>query len=81
MKVYAPEYARDYHKLLDGMVEKQMRASIKMIGNFWYTAWVDAGQPDLRRLIDYKPSEEELRENREALARWREGRLKMRGHE
>ena len=81
VKVYAPEYARDYHEMLDGMVEKQMRASVKMIGDFWYTAWVDAGQPDLRRLIDYKPSEEELRENREALARWREGRLKMRGHE
>ena len=24
-----------------------MRASIKMLGDIWYTCWVDAGKPDL----------------------------------
>jgi len=42
------------------MVERQFRASIKMTGDIWYTAWVDAGQPDLKSLIHYKPSEEEF---------------------
>jgi hypothetical protein len=28
-----------------GMVERRMRASIKMTGDIWYSAWVDAGQP------------------------------------
>ena len=42
------------------MVERQMRGAIKMIGDLWYTAWVDAGQPDLQKLIHYKPTEEEL---------------------
>jgi hypothetical protein len=44
-KVYSWEYSRAFHKIMDGMIERQMRASIKMIGDFWYTAWVDAGQP------------------------------------
>jgi hypothetical protein len=81
MKVYAREYTADYHKVLDGMIEKQMRASIKMVGNFWYTAWVDAGQPDMKKFIGYKPSEEELKKNREALDAWKSGRLRVRGHE
>lgn len=81
VKVYAVEYARDYHAALKGMVEQQMRASIKMTGNFWYTAWVDAGQPDLGRLVDYKPGEDELRENREALETWKKRRLRVRSHE
>lgn len=47
VKVYAEEFAEAYHRKLDDMVEKQMRAAIKMTGSFWYTAWVDAGQPKL----------------------------------
>ncbi|MEX1239134.1 MAG: zinc dependent phospholipase C family protein [Cyclobacteriaceae bacterium] len=81
VKVYAIEYARDYHRRLEGMVEKQMRASIKMTGDFWFTAWVDAGQPDLKKLIDHKPGKEELEENREALREWKTKRLKVREHE
>lgn len=50
VKVYAEEYARAYHKRLRGMIEQQMRASIKMTGDFWFTAWVDAGQPDIDSL-------------------------------
>ncbi len=30
------------------MVEQQMRTSIKMIGDFWYTAWIDVAKPDLK---------------------------------
>lgn len=81
VKVYAEEYSAAYHAALGGMVEKQMRASIKMIGDMWYTAWVDAGEPDLRKLIDYKPSEDELRRNRAEVAQWREEQLKIREHE
>ena len=81
VKVYAIEYARDYHQALDGMVERQMRASVKMTGDLWFTAWVDAGQPDIRMLIDHKPTVEELREKREALETLKRQRFQMRGHE
>jgi len=72
MKVYSKEYAKAYHEILSGMVQRQMRASVKIIGNFWYTAWVDAGQPDLKSLIDYQPTEEELNKRRAELKLWKE---------
>jgi len=81
VKVFSVEYSRAYHKILRGMVERQMRGAIKMIGDFWYTAWVDAGQPDLKALIHYTPTEEELKKNREELEQWKQQHVKSRDHE
>lgn len=47
---YSEAYSMAYQKLLRGMIERQMRASIISVGSFWYSAWVDAGQPDLNKL-------------------------------
>lgn len=43
-------YAGAYHERLGGQVEARMRAAILAVGSAWYTAWVDAGSPDLRDL-------------------------------
>jgi hypothetical protein len=51
-KVYSEAYATAYHRGLAGQVEQQMRASIKMVGDFWLTCWVDAGEPDLGDLLN-----------------------------
>jgi hypothetical protein len=32
------------------MIERRMRAAIHAVASAWYTAWVDAGQPDLSNL-------------------------------
>jgi hypothetical protein len=72
VKVYSYRYSKLYHDMLRGMVERRMRESIRMIGNLWYTAWVDAGQPDLRKLIDYRPTAEELKQRKEELEKWEE---------
>ncbi len=80
-RVVSFEYSAAYHNLMDGMVERQMRASIKMIGNFWYSAWVDAGQPDLKELINYRPTEEELKRREEELKLFKEQRIKSREEE
>ncbi|GMQ26948.1 hypothetical protein Aoki45_36310 [Algoriphagus sp. oki45] len=50
VRVYSREFTEAYAMALDGMVERQMRKSIKMIADFWYTAWINAGQPDLSTL-------------------------------
>lgn len=81
VKVYAQEYASAYHKVLDGMVEKQMRKAIHSIGSFWYTAWVDAGQPDIKPLINYVPTEEELKKNREEYEQLKHPVVQTRPHE
>jgi hypothetical protein len=49
-RVYSREFSIAYHKKLNGQVERQMRLAISAVSNFWYTAWVDAGQPNLGTL-------------------------------
>lgn len=65
VKVYSQEYSEAYHTMLGNQVERRMRASILAVGSIWYTAWVDAGQPDLN---DLKTKTEKLTdEQRRAL--------------
>jgi hypothetical protein len=81
VRVYSQAYSEAYHRQLNGMVERRMRAAIRMTGSFWYTAWIDAGQPDLQRLIRYTPSEEELTARRREVEAWKQRRFNGREHE
>jgi hypothetical protein len=47
---YSDEYANKLHVALDGMVENQMKKAVTATASFWYTAWVNAGKPDLSSL-------------------------------
>lgn len=58
-KVYSKEFSAAYHQALKGQVERQMKASVKMIGDFWYTCWIDAGQPPLPLAMEDLLSQEE----------------------
>ncbi|WP_367203870.1 zinc dependent phospholipase C family protein [Algoriphagus sp.] len=60
VRVYSKEFTEAYSKALYGMVERQMRRSIKLIADFWYTAWINAGQPELVNLDDITIPEEEV---------------------
>ena len=44
------------------MIERRMRQSIYAIASFWYTAWVNAGQPDLKSLVNQKFTDQDLKE-------------------
>lgn len=46
-RLYSTIYSTKYHQALRGMVERRMRDATFAIASFWYTAWVDAGQPNL----------------------------------
>lgn len=52
VKLQSAEFTDAYHKMLDGQVERQMRSAIRLIGDFWYTCWVNAGQPVLDTTAD-----------------------------
>lgn len=80
VKVHSPVFSRHYHRMLNGMVERRMRAAILLTGSLWFSAWIDAGQPDMRQLLGYKPSEEELAERKLELEQWRAGKLLARPH-
>ena len=47
---YSNEYATQFHTALNGMVEAQMKKAITATASFWYTAWVNAGKPNLSDL-------------------------------
>lgn len=48
IRQYSHAFTARYNRLLNGMVERRMRASVQAVANFWYTAWVNAGQPVLK---------------------------------
>lgn len=72
---YSAAYARKYNTLLNGMVQRRMRSAILEIGSFWYSAWVDAGQPNLNKLIDKPLSPGEKKKMQREAALYRTGRL------
>ncbi|HYH55753.1 MAG TPA: zinc dependent phospholipase C family protein [Anseongella sp.] len=47
---YSEHYSRTYQERLGGMIERRLRAAVLSAGSFWYTAWVNAGQPSLNGL-------------------------------
>ncbi|GAB3586364.1 hypothetical protein GCM10027345_35800 [Hymenobacter daeguensis] len=66
VRAYSRDFSKAYHARLNGQVERQMRYAAALIGDFWYTCWVDGGSPDLRQL-QYEPSAaEQLRLDQEA---------------
>jgi len=81
IRQYSSAFTIAYNKKLDGMVERRMRLSIYSIASFWYTAWVNAGQPDLTDLAKQKFSEAELKEFEKLNESWKDGKVKGREHE
>jgi len=71
VRVYSRDFTLAYALALDHQVERQLRKSIKMTADFWYTAWINAGQPDLRTLDQMVIEEEKLTPD---------SRLKVREH-
>ena len=63
------------------MVERRMRLAIISVASFWYTAWVNAGQPDLTDLAKQKFSEADLKEFEKLNDAWKNGNAKGREHE
>jgi hypothetical protein len=78
---YSSAYAKAYNNGLNGMIERRMRQSVYAVASFWYTAWVDAGQPDLAALANKTFSEEELKEFEELNKAWRSSEMKGRKEE
>jgi hypothetical protein len=70
---YSAAFTIAYNKKLDGMIERRMRLSIATTASFWYTAWVNAGQPDLLSLSGQKLSETDTKELEALNEGWKNG--------
>ncbi len=81
IRQYSTAFTTAFNNKLDGMVERRMRQSISAIASFWYTAWINAGQPDLKGLTHQKFSEKYIKEFEALNATWNSGGGKMIGRE
>ncbi|MGE0561550.1 MAG: zinc dependent phospholipase C family protein [Flavobacteriales bacterium] len=81
MKTYSEDYSNAYHNMLNGMVERRLTKSIITVGSYWYTAWVNAGQPNLNELMEKKPTQELIKEDEELNKLFETNKIKGREHE
>lgn len=80
VRVYSSEYSSAYDKMMNGMVERRMREAILMTASFWYTAWVDAGQPNLDSISGKEISPETREKMKKEAEEWGKGKLNVKGH-
>ncbi len=78
IRQYSTAFTTAFNNRLNGMVERRMRQSIYSIASFWYTAWVNAGQPDLKDLAQQKLSDTEQQELDHLNEQWNQGTVKGR---
>lgn len=74
IRQYSSAFTTSYHQALNGMVERRMRQAIFSVASFWYTAWVDAGQPNLQQLKNKNFSAKEMEAWEELDRQWRSGK-------
>ncbi len=51
---YSDNYAIAYHKTMNGMVERRMQKAVLRVSSYWYSAWLESGQPDLSNIEKIK---------------------------
>jgi hypothetical protein len=74
------EFSRLYHERMNGMVESRLRKAIIAVSSAWYTAWLDAGQPDLRKLLEADYANEIIQDSLELEQKFRLGKIFGRRH-
>jgi hypothetical protein len=81
VRQYSSAYAKAFDSRLKGMIERRMRQSIYAAASFWYTAWVDAGQPDLTKLANKEFSRDDEKEFDQLNAAWQSKTQDTESHE
>jgi hypothetical protein len=75
------DYAAAYQRILNGMVERRMRQTIHAVSSAWYTAWVDAGQPDLKNIELPPPGKAEEEEELALKKKFEQGKIQGRAED
>jgi hypothetical protein len=75
VKQYSTSFATLYENRLNHMIERRMRQSIFAVASCWYTAWVNAGQPSLERLVHDSLSISEQKEHQRLNLEWKNGKV------
>lgn len=81
MRNYSIEFSEAYERKMNGMIEARMQDAILSIGSFWFTAWVNAGQPDLKKIGQLLESEDQIKKDDELENEFKSGKIKGRDHQ
>jgi hypothetical protein len=81
IRQYSSSFTKAYDSKLKGMIERRMRMAIFSVASFWYTAWVNAGEPDLTKLSNKEFSPDDLKEFENLNHAWKNSKIKGREHE
>jgi hypothetical protein len=73
--IYSKEYTQKFNESLNGMVEKQMKKAIQSTADFWYTAWVNAGKPDLSSMDPKDLTQSNQGKLKKEIKTWSKGTL------
>lgn len=76
LRQYASDYCIAYDKMLKGMIERRMRLSVYSVASFWYTAWINAGEPDLQHLTDKTFTEKDRKDYVRMNEEWKKNIVK-----
>jgi hypothetical protein len=75
VKSYSSEFAKAYSKQLGKTINDQLLHTAEDIADYWYTAWVDAGKPDLSKLLSQPFEKKEKKELKNELKAYRKNEL------
>lgn len=74
-KSYTAAFARAYSRRLAPSINQQLLNSSRMIADFWYSAWIDAGRPDVRNFFKTPYTKTEKKELKTEINSYRNNQL------
>ena len=72
-KVYTNAFAKQYAAALTTTINDQLNYSADMVADFWYSAWIDAGKPNLNKL--YHSNKKIIQERRKEIKSYKKNDL------
>ncbi len=72
---FSDDYTKQLHQNLNGLLETRLRAAIYYTSGFWYTAWVNAGKPNLSDLDDTANTKRNQKVLKKELKLWEKGKI------
>lgn len=79
VRSYTRDFALAYAKRLEPTINKQAIRAANVVADFWYTAWVDGGKPDLNNLLTKKWDAESQEKLRNEVNAYRKNELLKKG--
>lgn len=75
VKLYSTAFARAYGEQVQPAVNEQLLRSVRLVADFWYTAWVEAGKPELGSLLPLTDRDKEGKQIQQELKAYRNNQL------